>query len=149
MVDVQVRAQHDVNGLGRKAGRGQVLEKRRVHHVEGLTAPAVLVVADAGVDEKRQAGGLDHEAVDALEEPALVVEKVRREPAPVTLHRLRRRIGQEPGRARGTGALDDSDDGQSAELDGMHGETLGERVQSVNRLRRGRRGGVTSAGLAR
>ena len=48
-----------------------------------------------------------------------------------TLHRLRRRIGQEPGGARGTGALDHRIDSEPTDTDGTHGETLGDRSTVV------------------
>jgi hypothetical protein len=66
VIDVQVRAQHQVDRLGRHAGGPEVLQEGRAHHVEGRAAAAILVVADAGVDQDREPRRADDEGVDGL-----------------------------------------------------------------------------------
>ena len=46
---------------------------------------------------------------------------MRREPLAMALERFGRGVGQEPGGARGTGALDDGGDAETAHGQGMHG----------------------------
>jgi hypothetical protein len=121
VVHVQVRAQHDIDRVRRHTGRAQIFEKRRVHHVERLAAAPVLVVPHARVDQHRQARRPHDEGVDRLQEAALVVEEVRREPVAVPLHGRRRGVGQKPRRTGGPGALDDGGHAETTEAQRIHG----------------------------
>ena len=132
VVDMEMRADDEVDRFGREARRRQIVEERRAHHVKGRAASAILVVAHARVDEGREPRRLDHECVNALEEPALLVEEVRREPFAMALERGGHGVRQEPGRARGAGALDDGGDAETADGQGMHGDKLGDRLHAVN-----------------
>ena len=110
MIDVQVRAQHQVDRLGGHAAAGQVLEEGRVHHVERRAPAALLVVADAGVDQHRERRRPDDEGMHGLQEPSSVVEELRGQPVAVALDRLWRGVGQEPRRTGRAGPLHDRGD---------------------------------------
>jgi hypothetical protein len=116
----RVRADHHVDRLRREARRSQIVEEGRAHHVEGLASPAVLVVADAGVDQRGEAGRLHDEGVDRLQEAALLVEKVRRQPRTMALDRLRCGVRQEPRRPRRPRPLDDGGDAHAAHRERVH-----------------------------
>src|SRR5262245_20083503 len=120
VIDVQVGADDQIHRLGRHAGRSKVVEERRLQHVKRRSSAAILPVADAGVDEDREARTTHDERVHALEKATLLVDEVGREPGAMLLERLRGRVGQEPGRARRAGSFDDARDGKAAEREGDH-----------------------------
>jgi hypothetical protein len=66
VIDVEMRAQDNVDRFGRHAGRAQIFEEARVHHVERLATTAILVVAYARVHEERQPGAANDEGMDRL-----------------------------------------------------------------------------------
>jgi hypothetical protein len=120
VVHVQVRADHHVDRVGGKARRPQVLQKRRAHHVERLAPSAVLVVADAGVDQRGETRRLEDEAVNGLQEAALLIEEVGRQPVAVALDGLGHRLRQEPGLPRGARPLDDGGDAEPTNGQRVH-----------------------------
>jgi hypothetical protein len=63
MVDMQVRAHHEIDGLGRAAAGAQPVEERRVELVPAGIVP-LLVVAEAGVDQDGVAAGLHDPGMD-------------------------------------------------------------------------------------
>src|SRR5579884_1048106 len=98
MVPVQVRA-HDVIDLFRPdPGGGEVVEKRRAHAVPLRPGRAVLVVADAGVDQDRVARRPDDEAVKAEHELAAHrIDQLRPQQRLVLAQYLRVEIREELG----------------------------------------------------
>ena len=131
VVDVQMRADHHVHRLRRHARYAQVVQERRPHHVERLPPAAILVVADARVDEHGQSRRAHDEGVDRLQEPALVVEEMRREPGAMAFHRLGRRVREQPRWPRRSGALDDRVDAQTAEAERAHHGRSRARMRSI------------------
>jgi hypothetical protein len=120
VVDVEMRAQHEIDRLRGEPGRCEIVEERRLHHVERRAAAAVLVVADAGIDDHPQAGRLDHEGLDGLQQAPFVVEEAGRQPLAMTLEGLGQGVGQEPRGPRGAAALDDGGDAKAADGQRMH-----------------------------
>ena len=80
MVDVQVGAEHGIDAVGWKTGRGHVLKKWRFAVVPGRHGATFLVVAKSGVDDDPARGRLDHERVDRHFQPAFLGREVRNEP---------------------------------------------------------------------
>jgi hypothetical protein len=98
VIDVQVRAQHRIDGLARETGRGQVFEEPPLAIVPGGDAPILLVVAEAGVDDDPPSRRLDDERVDAHLEAAFGIGEVRDEPRDGQ-DGLARRLGQDEAAA--------------------------------------------------
>ena len=80
VVDVQVGADHLGDRFRRVARCGQVRKERQLQVVP-VGAVAHLVVADAGVDRDAVIADVDHEALDAHQEVAVVADEVGTEPA--------------------------------------------------------------------
>jgi hypothetical protein len=51
MIDMQMRAQHGVDAVWRKARRGQPVQERILAIIPGRHSAALLVVAKSGVDD--------------------------------------------------------------------------------------------------
>src|SRR4051812_5337097 len=64
VIDMQVRAQHDVDAVRRKAGVAHGLEKRPFPVVPGRHGAAFLVISEPGIDHDAQRRRLDYERVD-------------------------------------------------------------------------------------
>ena len=67
VIDMQVRAHHEVDRLGRTAASLQAIEERRVELVPGRVV-ALLVVAEAGIDQDGVAAGLHDPGVHGADE---------------------------------------------------------------------------------
>jgi hypothetical protein len=80
MVDMQMRAQHRVDRLARIAGGGKVGEERALQIVPGWDTAALLVVAEAGIDDNAALRRLDDERMDAHLQPAAFIGKMRLKP---------------------------------------------------------------------
>ena len=115
VIDVQVRAQHRVDRLAGKAGRGQVLEEAPLPVVPGRDPPILLVVAEAGIDDDPPSRRLDDERVDAHLEPPFLVGEVRDQPGDGQYGLARRLRQDEPAAARRL-ELDDLRNGDVADL---------------------------------
>src|SRR6185312_13055279 len=72
MVDMQMRAQHDVDGIRRKARGGELFQERIVAVVPGRHVAALLVVAEPGVDHDTMLRRLHDQGVDRHFQPALL-----------------------------------------------------------------------------
>ncbi len=79
VVEVQVRAEHRVDALGRTADRGDVLQEGGLQVVEHAEV-ARTVVADAGVDHDPPVPGPDHERLEGQHHLAVFGREVRIEP---------------------------------------------------------------------
>ena len=79
VVDMQMRAQHCIDGFWRKAGASQVLQERAVQMIpcRDLT---LFVIAHAGIDDDTLIHRFDDEAMNRCDQLAIVVSKVRLEP---------------------------------------------------------------------
>ena len=96
MVGVEVRAQHDVDVLGRNAHRAQALQERDVEHVEARQPRPRLVVAGTAVEEDGVSPGANQPGVVAGDE--LVARRIvvdRRHPRQVRREPLAHEPGQE------------------------------------------------------
>jgi hypothetical protein len=71
VIDMQVRAQHDVNAFALKTGRREVFKERTLQHIPSRVAAARLVVADTGVDDNALVLRLDDEGLDATDQLAV------------------------------------------------------------------------------
>ena len=80
MVDVQMGAQHRVDGLARIARGLEVGQETRLQVAPGRDVP-FFVVANAGVDDDPPLAGVDHERMDAHDQVPSVVHEVREHPA--------------------------------------------------------------------
>ncbi len=95
MIDMQVRAEHHIDLLGRDAGRAQLREPGPVAPVEGRT-PARLVVAAAAVDQDGEAILANQEALDGEREiAARRILKTRTEPVAIGGEVLGRAVRQQ------------------------------------------------------
>jgi hypothetical protein len=121
MIHVQMRADHEVHRLRRHPRRAEIAQELGAHHVEGRPPAPVLVVAHAGVDQRGHARRPHDEGVDALQEPALLVQEMRRQPLAVALDGFGRGVGEQPRGARGARALHDGGDAEAAEGEIAHG----------------------------
>ena len=68
VIDMQMRAHHEVDRFGLAAAGVQALEERRVELVPARIVP-VLVIAEAGVDQDRVPAGLDDPGMDRADQP--------------------------------------------------------------------------------
>ena len=80
MVDMQMRAQHGVDAVGREACRRQRLEKRILAVVPGRHVAALLVVAEPGIDDDPARRRFHQQRVDRHLEPAFLVREMRNQP---------------------------------------------------------------------
>ena len=89
VVGMQVRAQHQVDVLGRDAGGAQALQIRRVELMEAMRPRPVLVIAAAGIEQDGQIARTDQPRVHAGHE-AVVLRAVviGRQPVEVTLQHV-------------------------------------------------------------
>ena len=65
MIPVQMGAHHIVDLLGLDTEPGEIIDKRTVHAVELRSRRALLVIADAGIDEDGVTAGAHDKAVEA------------------------------------------------------------------------------------
>src|SRR5215467_975359 len=80
MIDVEVRAKHRVDGVGRATGSSEVLQKRSLAGVpDGLSA-VLLAITDTGVDDNPSGRRFDQERMDGHPDPSLLIGKVRAQP---------------------------------------------------------------------
>jgi hypothetical protein len=96
VIDVQVRAHHDVDVLDGETGGGKIaVIPLRIHHVPERPARPWLVIADAGVDQDRVVPGLDQIALHAQDDLIVPVDETRLEPGFVLAQHLRRQRRKE------------------------------------------------------
>ncbi len=115
MVEVEVRADDGVDLLAREPGLREIVEEGRLQ-VERLHARDLPVVADAGVDDDLAVAHRHPERVDREHQVAVVVDEMGTQPRRVPCdHRV---VGarQEPGCGKVRHALDDTRDGDVADL---------------------------------
>ena len=126
VVDMEVRADDGVDGVGGEAGGGEVGQEGELEVVPARVGPR-LVVADAGVDGDAGAVDLDHEALDALEEVAVVVDEAPTQPRRLRSDRLDARLVETPeeeARRRLGLHLDNRRDRGPTDLPSTHSGTL-------------------------
>ena len=97
VVDMQMRAQHGIDRLGRVAGRGHVREIGIVEVVPGRHRAARFVVADAGIDDDAPRRGFDHEGMHAHPQPAFLGGQVWNQPGQLLNLAVGRLRQDEPG----------------------------------------------------
>ncbi len=126
VVDVEVGTQHGVDRLRWEAGCGQILEERARAHAPRLDR-ALLVVAEAGVDEDAPPVALDDQRPDRHVDLALRRRVVRDHP-PDLADPVRGRVGEQPMGRRGRRQLRDLRDPYLS--DRPHGSETVTRHQS-------------------
>ena len=104
MVGVQMGAEHEVDLFGMYAGRSKTFQVRGFLAVPHRPQGALLVVADAAVDQNRLPCGAQQKAVETHHHQARVVDEVGLQPA-LRLQDLRVESGQQEvhGRKRALG----------------------------------------------
>ena len=119
MIDMEVRAQHRVDRLARIAGGGEVGEERALQIVPRRDATALLVVAEAGIDDDSALRRFDDQRMDAHLQPAALVGEMRLQPADrqdLLIGRLR----QDEAAAAGDLELDELGHGDLADPPFLH-----------------------------
>ena len=109
MIDMQMRAQHRVDRLAREARSREIGEKRPLQIVPGRDAAALLVVAEAGIDDDAPLRRLDDQRVNAHLEPPALVGEMRLQPGD-RQHRLIGGLRQDEAAAARHLQLDDLGD---------------------------------------
>ena len=115
MIDMQMRAQHRVDRVARETGGGEIGKKRPLEIVPGRDAAALLVVAEAGIDDDAPLRRLDDQRMDAHLEPPALVGEMRLQPAD-RQHLLIGGLRQDKAAAAGHLQLDDFGDRHVADL---------------------------------
>jgi hypothetical protein len=94
VIEVQVRATHNVDGLGREPCRRQALQKcgipckaRKASHIS---------IADTGVNDDAQSTAFDHKRVDRKISHAFIVDEIWHEPCLVRGKRFLGRPRKQP-----------------------------------------------------
>ncbi len=80
MVDMQMRAQHGVDAVGGKTGRGQLLQERIAAVVPGRHVAALLVVAEPGVDDDAVLRRFHQQRMDRHFQAAVLIGEMRDQP---------------------------------------------------------------------
>ena len=122
MIDMQVRAHHEVDRFGWAAAGPEAIEERRIELVPGRIV-ALLVVAEAGVDQDRVAAGLHDPGVDGPDQAiGACLDVVGHHPALLGVEGLLVEPGEHPvgSEARGAEFLDFLDGG-ATDLANRHG----------------------------
>ena len=125
MVEVEVGAEDDIDVLRRAPGGAEASKPGVVAaHVPSRADPSPLVVADAGIDQDREARRAHEIALDDHVEPSRGgVDEARLEPGAMGRERLRRAVGVEAeGVELRSVEFDDPVDGDVAEGERGHGE---------------------------
>src|SRR5262245_6055649 len=115
VVDVQVRAQHGIDRLGRKTGRRQIVKEAALPIIPSRYTALLFVIAETGVDDDPPPRRFDDKGVDAHLEAANLVGEVRHEPGN-RQHRRARGLRQDESAAASGLALHDLAHADVAEL---------------------------------
>src|SRR5262249_25842702 len=115
VIDVEMRADDDVDLLGPETGGGKAVEEIAAAHVPERRSLTVLVVADAGVDEYGRARGPDDPGLDTRAEISRVlVPEVGPQPPVMARDGTGGRVGQH--RRRGERRACDLHDGSERDV---------------------------------
>src|SRR6266478_5185184 len=101
-----MRADNAIDFVARKSRRLEIFQKRRLQ-IRPVWIRALLLVADAGIDDDALALRLEHQRVNAHPQLSLLVGKSRVEPVALFLNVLVGSVGQQPGSRPWRLALDD------------------------------------------
>src|ERR1700729_1012834 len=77
MIEMEMGADYGVDRFAREARLRELIEKRQGHLIPFRETGALLVIADAGVDEDAAALGLHEQRMDAQKNLARLVEERR------------------------------------------------------------------------
>ena len=99
VVDVKMRAQHNIDALGRITGGGEILKECPLAKIPRRHVAILLVVAEPRVDQNAARRRLDDERVDAQLETAVLVGEMRIKPIDCPNFLARRLRQDEPGAA--------------------------------------------------
>jgi hypothetical protein len=126
MVPMEVRAHHVIDLFGPNSEPGEILDERAVHAVELRPARALLVVADAGVDQDRVASGTDDEAVKAEDQLAGArLDQPRSQQRLIVLDHRRVEIGKELARGEKRAlVIGNAGNLERADAGGLHASSL-------------------------
>ncbi len=118
-----MRADNAIYFVARKSRRLEIFQKRRLQ-IRPVWIRALLLVADAGIDDDALALRLEHQCVDAHPQLSLLVGKSRVEPVALFLNVLVGSVGQQPGSRPWRLALDDPGNLHVADFELVHARRL-------------------------
>src|SRR5580704_8005963 len=119
VVDVQMGAQHRIDGILGESGFFEIIEKRRMQHVPSGER-ARLVVTEAGIDDDSFVAGFQEERMATHTRAPAFVREMGYEPFALALDIFERGFGKDEGALRSGFHFDHAGDGDVADFPTVH-----------------------------